>query len=69
VARINQTWHKLWGDRRQEIVFIGTREMDKRALIAQLDACLLPLPESGRVDTSTWAELPDPFPQWQRDAA
>jgi G3E family GTPase len=69
VARINQTWHKLWGDRRQEIVFIGTREMDKRALIAELDACLLPLPESGRVDTSTWAELPDPFPQWQRDAA
>lgn len=69
VRRINQSWHKLWGDRRQEIVFIGTREMDKAALIAELDACLLALPESGEVDTGTWAGLPDPFPEWERDAA
>jgi G3E family GTPase len=69
VSRINKTWHELWGDRRQEIVFIGTREMDKAAMIAELDACLLQLSESGPVDTSAWAKLPDPFPTWARDAA
>jgi G3E family GTPase len=69
VSRINKTWHKLWGDRRQEIVFIGTREMDKAAMIAELDACLMQVPESGPVDTSAWSKLPDPFPTWAREAA
>jgi len=69
VERINKTWHKLWGDRRQEIVFIGTREMDKAAMIAELDACLMQVPEGGAVDTAVWAKLPDPFPTWAREAA
>lgn len=29
VARIQKGWHEIWGDRRQEIVFIGTREMER----------------------------------------
>jgi G3E family GTPase len=69
VDRINKTWHATWGDRRQEIVFIGTREMDKAALIAKLDACLLQLPKEGAVDTKAWAKLPDPFPAWSSEAA
>ncbi len=69
VGRINKAWDPLWGDRRQEIVFIGTREMDKAGMMAELDACLMQVPESGSVDTTTWLDLPDPFPAWAREAA
>lgn len=69
VDRINSNWHALWGDRRQEIVFIGSPAMDKRALIKELDACLLSLPKSGSVDTTVWSTLPDPFPEWRKEAA
>ena len=69
IDRINKGWHKTWGDRRQEIVFIGTHEMNKVSIIAELDACLLELPSNGVLDTRVWKQLPDPFPEWRRDAA
>lgn len=58
---------KVWGDRRQEIVFIGVDPMSEVAIRAELDACLC-----GMVDKFTpdaWVHLPDPFPSWDKKAA
>jgi G3E family GTPase len=66
---VEPEWHQAmqlyldaeWGDRRQEIVFIGVSPMDKAHMIAELDACLVPeqlfMPQN-------WQKLADPFPNW-----
>ena len=65
-AYMRDHWQEPWGDRRQEIVFIGSG-IDWQRLRAQLDACLLPAESSqGPEDLP---ELPDPFPSWRRVAA
>ena len=56
----------VWGDRRQEIVFIGADPMDEAALRAALDACLV---DAGAFEPELWRTLPDPFPVWDRRAA
>lgn len=56
----------VWGDRRQEIVFIGVNPMDEAAIRAKLDACLVP---TSAFKPRAWQGLRDPFPAWNRSAA
>lgn len=65
-AYMNAHWQEPWGDRRQEIVFIGSG-IDWPMLKARLDACLLA--EQLASDPGTLPDLHDPFPQWRRAEA
>ncbi len=56
----------VWGDRRQEIVFIGADPMDETKIRAELDACLL---DAQTFRPDLWRNLPDPFASWDRKAA
>lgn len=55
-------WQEPWGDRRQEIVFIGSG-IDWPTLKAKLDAALLP--EGLATGPDTLPDFPDPFPTWR----
>jgi len=65
-AYIAAHWQEPWGDRRQEIVFIGSG-IDWPRLKARLDACLLA--ERLASDPGALPDLPDPFPIWRRAEA
>jgi hypothetical protein len=56
----------VWGDRRQEIVFIGCDPMNEVRIRAELDHCLV---EETDFSPGRWRHLPDPFPDWERQAA
>ena len=53
-------WAEPWGDRRQEIVFIGAG-LDRNAISAALNAALVP---AAGFTPEKWTNLPDPFPKW-----
>ena len=54
------TWHPRFGDRTQQLVFIG-QELDEPMLRARLDACLLD-EELANASSEKWAALPNPLP-------
>ena len=55
-----------WGDRRQEIVFIGAGLMNEGWIRNELDACLI---EDEDFAPERWRNLPDPFARWGDRAA
>lgn len=61
-AYLTQHWQEPFGDRRQELVFIGAG-MDKAAITASLDAALVTDAET--FAPQDWTDLPDPFPVWR----
>ena len=58
--RMAENWREPWGDRRQELVFIGAG-LDRAAITARLDAALL---TDREFTPEAWRGLPDPFPAW-----
>jgi G3E family GTPase len=67
-TRLDRHWHRVWGDRRQELVFIGAG-MDEAAMRTALDECLLGDSMAMRFSPDTYSSLPDPFPSWRRAEA
>ncbi|MCK5932476.1 MAG: GTP-binding protein [Fulvimarina manganoxydans] len=65
-AYLAERWVEPFGDRRQELVFIGL-DIDWPALKARLDACLAPADSLS--DLKGLAALSDPFPAWQQGRA
>ncbi|MEL6434746.1 MAG: GTP-binding protein [Pseudomonadota bacterium] len=62
-AYLNEHWQEPWGDRRQEIVFIGSG-IDWPALKARLDSCLVD--ENIAIGWTNVPRMADPFPKWHR---
>lgn len=65
--RMKPYFDPVWGDRRQEIVFIGVDPMDEAAIQRRLDSCLVGDPD--HFTPQVWRRLPDPFPSWSSGAA
>ena len=59
---VREVWEEPWGDRRQELVFIG-QALDVDGMEGTLDGCLLS-PEEMVEGPEGWARLDDPFPAW-----
>lgn len=59
-AEIARNWAEPWGDRRQEIVFIGAG-LEREAICAKLNDALV---DTTEFEPEAWVSLPDPFPRW-----
>ena len=60
-------WDPRFGDRSQQLVFIG-QQMNESAIRAALNACLLD-ERLAAADSQAWAQLPNPFPELATEEA
>ena len=65
LRHMENTWDTVYGDRRQEIVFIGF-EMDEATIRSRLDACLVGDANAKAMQPAAWKKLTDPFPAWKQ---
>ncbi len=64
-ATIEAAWQAPYGDRRQELVFIGLH-MPHAPIVARLEACLL-TDEELALGPEGWRAFEDPFPAWEEE--
>jgi G3E family GTPase len=57
---IESIWSKQWGDRMNELVFIG-QDIEKEKVIADLEKCLLQ--DSEQIQFESKKGFADPFPK------
>lgn len=62
---LEKIWVEPFGDRRQELVFIG-QGLDRERITKTLDKCLLNDAEMAQGE-GAWVTLEDPFPLWSMD--
>ena len=63
IDNIRDQWEEPFGDKRQELVFIG-QSLDKESMLEDLNKCLLSEDELLKGE-SYWETLDDPFPVWK----
>lgn len=59
-AEIARNWVEPWGDRRQELVFIGSG-LEREVICERLNSALV---DADEFQPWAWADMADPFPQW-----
>ena len=59
---LKANWHPEWGDRVQQLVFIGI-DMDEQAIRQRLGACLVS-DEEAAGGMAVWSSFSDPLPAW-----
>lgn len=59
-AEIARNWVEPWGDRRQELVFIGSG-LEREVICERLNAALV---DTDAFEPWAWFDMADPFPKW-----